>query len=46
MSIDSDESMICPARITLDATQLAFLDGLPAEAPSVQSELGCGLESR
>jgi len=44
MSIDSEELMICPARITLDATQLAFLSGLPAEAPSVQSELGCELE--
>lgn len=36
--------MICPARITLDAAQLAFFDGLPTEAPSVQSELGCELE--
>jgi hypothetical protein len=44
MSIDGDDLMICPARITLDATQLAFFGGLPAEAPSVQSELGCELE--
>ena len=36
--------MPCPARITLDAAQLTFFDGLPAKAPSVQSELGCELE--
>ncbi|GIE74933.1 hypothetical protein Aph02nite_08830 [Actinoplanes philippinensis] len=36
--------MTCPARVTLDAAQLAFFDALPAEAPSVQSELGCELE--
>jgi hypothetical protein len=34
----------CPARVTLDAAQLKFFDALPAEAPSVQSELGCELE--
>jgi hypothetical protein len=39
-----DELMVCPARITLDAAQLAFFNGLPAAAPSVQSELGCELE--
>jgi hypothetical protein len=44
MSIDTGDLTICPARITLDATQMAFFDGLPAEAPSVQSELGCELE--
>jgi hypothetical protein len=44
MSIDTDELTICPARITLDAAQMAFFDGLPAGAPSVQSELGCELE--
>jgi hypothetical protein len=44
MSIDSDDLMACPARITLGAAQLAFLDGLPAGAPSVQSELACELE--
>ena len=44
MSMDTGDLMICPARITLDAAQLAFFGGLPAEAPSVQSELGCELE--
>jgi hypothetical protein len=44
MSIGSENLVICPARITLDAAQLAFLGALPAEAPSVQSELGCELE--
>lgn len=44
MSIDCQEVMTCPARITLDAAQLAFFNGLPTEAPSVQSELGCELE--
>jgi hypothetical protein len=44
MSIDNEELVNCPARITLDAAQLAFFSGLPAEAPSVQSELGCELE--
>ena len=44
MSIDSEDLVICPARITLDAAQLAFFGGLPAEAPSVQSELSCELE--
>jgi hypothetical protein len=44
MSIDTEDLVICPARITLDAAQLAFFNGLPAEAPSVQSELGCELE--
>jgi hypothetical protein len=43
MSITSD-LVTCPARITLDAAQMAFFDGLPSEAPSVQSELGCELE--
>jgi hypothetical protein len=44
MSMANEELMMCPARITLDAAQLAFFNGLPAEAPSVQSELGCELE--
>jgi hypothetical protein len=44
MSIDSEDLSICPARLTLDAAQMAFFDGLPAAAPSVQSELGCELE--
>jgi hypothetical protein len=44
MSIDGEKPMICPARVTLDAAQLAFFGSLPAEAPSVQSELGCELE--
>ena len=39
-----EDLVICPARITLDAAQLAFFSGLPTEAPSVQSELGCELE--
>jgi hypothetical protein len=44
MSIDAAPLTICPARVTLDAAQLSFFDGLPADAPSVQSELGCELE--
>ena len=44
MSINGGELVNCPARITLDAAQAAFLDGLPTPAPSVQSELGCELE--
>jgi hypothetical protein len=44
MSMEIEDLVICPARITLDAAQLAFFNGLPAEAPSVQSELGCELE--
>ncbi len=44
MSIESEDVRNCPARITLDAAQLTFFDGLPCEAPSVQSELGCELE--
>jgi hypothetical protein len=44
MSMDIEDLVICPARITLDAAQLAFLGRLPTEAPSVQSELGCELE--
>ena len=44
MSIGIEDLVICPARITLDAAQLAFFNRLPAEAPSVQSELGCELE--
>ena len=44
MSIGTQDLVICPARITLDAAQLAFFRELPAEAPSVQSELGCKLE--
>ncbi|MBL7255819.1 hypothetical protein [Paractinoplanes lichenicola] len=44
MSIDRQDVMTCPARVTLDAAQLTFLDGLPTQAPSVQSELGCELE--
>jgi hypothetical protein len=44
MSIDIEDLAICPARVTLDAAQLAFFDSLPAAAPSVQSELGCELE--
>ncbi|WP_127549869.1 hypothetical protein [Actinoplanes sp. OR16] len=44
MSMDEAELMNCPARITLDAAQQKFLDGLPAPAPAVQSELGCELE--
>jgi hypothetical protein len=44
MSIECQAVTNCPARITLDASQLAFFNGLPTEAPSVQSELGCELE--
>jgi hypothetical protein len=44
MSIANEDLRNCPARITLDAAQLAFFDGLPADAPSVQTELGCELE--
>ena len=44
MSMHDQNPMTCPARVTLDAAQLAFFGGLPAEAPSVQSELGCELE--
>ena len=44
MSIELAPLATCPARITLDAAQLSFFNGLPAEAPSVQSELGCELE--
>ena len=44
MSISIESPVSCPARITLDSAQLAFFDELPAEAPSVQSELGCELE--
>lgn len=44
MSIDYEDLRNCPARITLDASQLAFFGDLPTDAPSVQSELGCELE--
>jgi hypothetical protein len=44
MSISSDDLRVCPARITLDAAQLAFFNELPADAPSVQSALRCELE--
>jgi hypothetical protein len=48
MSIDAEKDAEkladCPARLTLDAAQLSFLDGLPTAAPTVQSELGCELE--
>ncbi|MEU4235949.1 hypothetical protein [Actinoplanes sp. NPDC026619] len=44
MSIDAEDLTTCPARVTLDAAQLAFFNDLPAKAPSVQSELGCELE--
>ena len=44
MSIEVEDLRICPARITLDAAQLAFFSALPAAAPSLQSELGCELE--
>ncbi|WP_250036593.1 hypothetical protein [Paractinoplanes maris] len=44
MSIANEDLRNCPARITLDAAQLAFFNELPTEAPSVQSELGCELE--
>ncbi|HEX9999318.1 MAG TPA: hypothetical protein VGB74_02595 [Actinoplanes sp.] len=39
-----DEPLICPARVTLDASQKAFLDELPSSAPALQAELGCELE--
>jgi hypothetical protein len=42
MSID--DTFNCPARITLDAKQAAFLDELATQAPSLQSELNCELE--
>jgi len=42
--MDSEDPVACPARITLDAAQLAFFGELPVPAPSVQSELGCELE--
>ncbi|WP_430781887.1 hypothetical protein [Actinoplanes sp. G11-F43] len=44
MSIESAELVNCPARITLDTAQQAFLDKLPVAAPSLRSELGCELE--
>ena len=44
MSIDTEDLVNCPARITLDAAQVAFFNELPTEAPSLQSELGCELE--
>ena len=44
MSIVSEDLKVCPARITLDAAQLAFFNELPADAPSVQSALRCELE--
>ena len=44
MSIQTEDLVNCPARITLDAAQLAFFDALPTKAPSIQSELGCELE--
>jgi hypothetical protein len=44
MSIASEDLKVCPARITLDAAQLAFFNELPADAPSVQSALRCELE--
>jgi hypothetical protein len=45
MSIDTEDLLlICPARVTLDASQLTFFDALPNKAPTVQSELGCELE--
>ncbi|GAA2576340.1 hypothetical protein GCM10010435_60550 [Winogradskya consettensis] len=44
MAIDNEDLIGCPARITLDAAQLAFFGELPADAPSVQAELGCELE--
>jgi hypothetical protein len=44
MSIDAAELKNCPARITLDAAQQAFLDSLPTPAPALQTELGCELE--
>jgi hypothetical protein len=44
MSITHKDPLVCPARVTLDADQVAFLDKLPSAAPSLQSELGCELE--
>jgi hypothetical protein len=44
MSIGTEDLTNCPARVTLDAAQQAFFRGLPAGAPTVQSELGCELE--
>jgi hypothetical protein len=44
MSINGNDPLVCPARVTLDASQVAFIDKLPAAAPSLQSELGCELE--
>lgn len=44
MSITYEDLKNCPARITLDAAQIAFFNELPSDAPSVQSELGCELE--
>ncbi|MGK5683856.1 hypothetical protein [Actinoplanes sp. URMC 104] len=44
MSIAYEDVKNCPARITLDAGQLAFFNELPTDAPSVQSELRCELE--
>jgi hypothetical protein len=45
MSLNTDAPLNCPARVTLDAAQLAFLDGLPSSAPSLQAELGCELDT-
>ena len=42
--METEKLINCPARLTLDAAQMAFFDGLPTEAPSVQSEVGCELE--
>jgi len=42
--METEDLRMCPARITLDAAQLAFFSGLPTAAPSLQSELGCELE--
>ena len=44
MSIECEDLRVCPARLTLDAAQLAFFNELPTDAPSVQSELRCELE--
>ncbi|GAA2513684.1 hypothetical protein [Winogradskya humida] len=44
MAIHTDDLISCPARITLDAAQLAFFNELPVDAPSVQTELSCELE--
>jgi hypothetical protein len=44
MSINPEEPLNCPARVTLDATQSAYLDELCPTAPSLQAELGCELE--